>query len=99
MQTVIVTNNAYDTILLVDENDVVRSRWDATKQLVLGYVANGANASDWNTDEWPAGFAPSEQDTEEDAAELLTIAAYGQEYGRNGRIDNEERRNFWGLND
>lgn len=97
MQTVIVTNNGYDTVLLVDGNDQVVSRWDATPSILADYVRDGANAADWNTGEFPGGFAPEEQDTEEEEAELRTIAVYGTEYGRNGQIDSQERREFWGL--
>jgi hypothetical protein len=97
MQTVITTNNAYDTILLIDENEQVVSRWDADKQTVADYVRHGANADDWAVGEWPNGFAPDQQDTEEAEAELRTVAAYGEEYGRNGKIDNAERREFWGV--
>ncbi len=97
MQTVITTNNAYDTILLIDENEQVVSRWDADKRTVADYINSGANAADWNANEWPNGFAPEDQDTEEAEAELRTIAAYGEEYGRNGQIQSAERREFWGL--
>ncbi len=96
MQTVITTNNAYDTILLIDENEQVVSRWDVDTETLADYIATGANANDWNTGEWPSGFAPEEADTEEQIEELRTIAAYGEEYGRNGQILSEERREFWG---
>jgi hypothetical protein len=97
MQTVITTSNAYDTILLIDENEQVVSRWDVTPETLADYIRDGANAAEWNTGEFPNGFAPEDQDTEDAEAELRTIAAYGEEYGRNSQVDNAERREFWGL--
>lgn len=97
MQTVIVTNNAYDTILLVDANDQVVSRWDVTPETLKAYIADGANADDWNVGQFPSGFHPEQQETEEQEEELRTIGAYGTEYGRNGKIESQARRQFWGL--
>jgi hypothetical protein len=97
LQTVIATNNAYDTILLVDDNDRVVSRWQADEQTVADYVQSGADADNWESGEWPQGFAPHEADSDEDAEKLRTIAEYGTEYGRNGEIDSKERIEFWHL--
>ena len=95
MQTVMTSNNAYDCILLVDDNDAVVSRWDVDRAVLASYLQDGANADEWETGVWPTGFAPDDQDTEEAQAELKTIAAYGGEVGRNGKIEYAERREFW----
>ena len=97
MQTVLTTNNAYDTLLLVDESGAVVSRWAVTAETLVNYIADGARANDWHIGEWPAGFSPDEAEAEEAQSELRTIAAYGKEYGRNGNIDSAERREFWNL--
>ena len=95
MQTVMTSNNAYDCILLVDDNDLVVSRWDVTPDTLKSYLKDGASADEWETGQWPTGFAPDEQTTDEDATELTTIAGYGKEVGRNGKIEDESRREFW----
>lgn len=97
MHTVLVTNNAYDSILLVDASDAVMSCWTATPQNVFTYLVEGASPNDWEMGEFPTGFAPEDAATPEDAAALRTIATYGTECGRNGQIDSQERRQFWGL--
>ena len=97
MQTVIVTNNGYDTVLLIDESDKVLSAWTATKDVVLDYLRDGDEAEDWNTDQWPTGFDPELQTDEQLASELRVVATYGAEYGRNGVIDDEARAEFWGV--
>jgi len=97
MQTVLTTNNAYDTLLLVTENGTVVSRWPVTRETLVNYIADGARTNNWHIGEWPAGFSPDEAETEEVESELRTIAAYGEEYGRNGKIDNAERQEFWNV--
>ena len=94
MKTVMTSNNAYDSILLVDSNDVVLSAWTADKQLVHDY--SHIPAGDWEIGQWPMGFDPEQQDDEALAAELRTIGAYGDEIGRNGAMS-DSRREFWGL--
>ena len=84
MQTVMTTNNAYDAILLVDSNDVVKSAWTADSGVIANYLADGANAANWDEGSF-TGFAD----------ECATIADYGTECGRNGVIS-PERLAFWG---
>jgi hypothetical protein len=97
MQTVMTSNNGYDSILLVDDNNVVLSAWTADKETVDAYLKDGANASEWHTGEWPRGFNP---DVDEDSNnpsfsdDLRTIDAYGVEVGRDGQMS-DERREFW----
>jgi hypothetical protein len=97
MHTVLTTNNSYDTLLLVNGNDQVVSRWDVTPVELASFLASGANANDWETGEWPYGFAPEDQDTEAASDELRTIAAYGREYGRDGVISDDSRKAFWSV--
>lgn len=94
MQTVMTSNNAYDSILLVNSNDVVLSAWIADRQLIHDY--SHIPAEDWEINQWPMGFDPAQQDEEELASELLTISAYGDEIGRNGEMS-DSRREFWIL--
>jgi hypothetical protein len=96
MHTVITKNNAYDTILLVDDNDTVLSRWDVEPVTLRDYISI-TDASEWEAGFWPAGFAPEQQDTEEAQNEMRTIAAYGEEYGRDGKINDDERAEFWQI--
>lgn len=94
MQTVLTSNNAYDSVLLVDFADVVLSAWTADRQLMHDY--SHIPAEDWEIDQWPLGFNPHHSENESIAEELLTISAYGEEIGRDGEIS-VERREFWGL--
>ena len=93
MQTVMTSNNAYDSILLVDSNDVVLSAWTADRQLVHDY--NHIPSEDWEINQWPMGFDPEQQD-DDLAGQLRTIAAYGDEIGRDG-VMSDSRREFWGI--
>ena len=95
MQTVMTTNNGYDSILLVDDNDRVLSAWIMDTQTLRAYLADGAEANGWHEGEWPRGFDPSDDDNGDIADELRTISAYGVECGRNGQIADEGRRDFW----
>ena len=97
MTTVLTTNNGYDTILLVDDSDVVLSRWDVTPETLADYLKDGARGDDWHAGEWPSGFNPDVAEEEWAAEELRTIAAYGRECGRGGVIADKDRREFWGL--
>lgn len=72
MHTVITTNNAYDTILLVDENDRVVSKWEATPENIASYI-NATDATDWD-----AGHMAPDDATD--------IASYGEEVGRDGDL-------------
>ena len=91
--TVMTTNNGYDTILLVDENDRVISAWQADKQTVAEYAASAGKADEWHENEWSTFRDPAMSENED---ELRTIGAYGEEIGRNGAMS-DERREFWGL--
>jgi hypothetical protein len=51
MQTVMTTNNAYDSILLVDDDKVIGA-WTATPEIVNTYLRDGANAAEWSAT-WP----------------------------------------------
>ena len=42
------SNNANDTIILVDSSNVVRSRWDATTQSVSDFADCVVDADDWD---------------------------------------------------
>ena len=86
--TVITTNNAYDSILLVDTEDRVLSAWQATKNTVADYLDTGADAVAWESDVWD-GFPVS-------AGTPRTIGAFGEECGRDGQIMDDSRREFWG---
>lgn len=97
MQTVMTSNNAYDCVLLVDDADCVVSRWDADRDVITAYLQDGDNPEGWHIGEWPRGFDPEMQADEAIAADLRTIAAYGEVVGRNGKIDDGERRQFWGV--
>lgn len=82
MQTVIVTNNGYDSVLLVDDKDTVVGAWSpATKSNVLDYLRDGDAAGDWDAN----------------GPDCTSIEDYGTEYGRNGVIDDESRAEFWGV--
>jgi sensor domain CHASE-containing protein len=97
MQTIMTTNNGHDCVLLVDDKGVVLSCWVVDPQVLAAYLRDGANPSTWETDRWPSGFDPEMEQNEAVVAELRTISAYGNEVGRNGRIEDAERRQFWGL--
>jgi hypothetical protein len=97
MTTVMTSNNAYDCVLLIDANDMVLSCWHVDSEVLASYLRDGAKADDWHVGEWPTGFDPEMEEDESVAAELRTIFAYGNEVGRNGRIEDAERRQFWGL--
>ena len=93
---VMTSNNAYDSILLVDGSDRVLSAWTADSQLVHDYAH--IPAEDWKEcgQWWPEGFDPDSADNSEIADKLRTIAAYGDEVGRDGGMS-DQRREFWGL--
>jgi hypothetical protein len=86
------TNNAYDSILLVGENDMVLSAWTADKQTIYDFIRDGKNADNWNAGEWSTFSNPAGEENED---ELRTIAAYGDECGRDGVIADSRRREFW----
>jgi hypothetical protein len=94
MTLVMTHNGGYDSILLVDSNDVVRSAFRADEQTLAEYTR--IPADNWEINQWPYDFDPAQQDDEDLAAALLTIEAYGEEVGRNGSMS-DERREFWGL--
>ena len=91
MHTVMATNNAYDSILLVDDAERVVSAWPAGRNIVEDFLTD-TDASDWNTGEFPGFANPADEDNED---ELRTIAAYGEECGRDGIITSDERKQFW----
>lgn len=95
VQTVFVTNNAYDTILLVDGNDRVLSAWVVTPLVAMDYVWAEDGADAWISGYWSPEFGI--RDGEPVSEELHTIAAYGEECGRDGRIDDPARREFWAV--
>jgi hypothetical protein len=97
MQTVITTNNAYDSILLVDDAGRVVSAWQADKAVINDYLRDGSAPDTWQVGEWPRGFDPDSPDNAAIAGELRTIEAYGQECGRNGVILDNHRREFWNM--
>lgn len=92
MSTVMTSNNAYDSILLVDENDHVVSAWAADRDTVRNFLKDGGRPDEWQIGEFYNFPRPDEIEEEP-----RRIADYGSEVGRNGVIANEERREFWGL--
>ncbi|MDE2101397.1 MAG: hypothetical protein KGL39_29385 [Patescibacteria group bacterium] len=84
MHTVMTTNDGYDSILLVDANDVVVGAWSSVSDDdVRAYVRDGHVADNWAVTH-PAHTA---------------IADYGVECGRDGEITDESRARFWGVTD
>lgn len=82
MQTVIVTNNGYDSILLINSDETVVGAWSpATKSNVMDYLRDGAEAHLWDAN----------------GPDCSKISDYGKEYGRDGVIDDESRADFWGI--
>lgn len=81
MQTVMTTNNGYDSILIVDANDKVLSQWTATKETILDYLRDGQDAAKWDAN----------------GPDCTEISDYGTECGRDGVIDDESRAEFWGV--
>jgi hypothetical protein len=86
MTLAMTSNNAYDTIILIDGNRIV-SRWDATPESVREYMT-ATNASDWDV-----------QDVDglkgDDGETPLTVSDFGREIGRDGKITDAERLEFW----
>ena len=80
-QTVFVTSNGCDHILLVDENDGDRviGAWMADDDRVADYLRDGADASNWEAT-WPDNNA---------------IGDYGTECGRGGQMTDDLRIAFW----
>ena len=91
MHTVMATNNAYDSILLVDDAERVVSAWQADRETVEDFLTD-TDASQWNAGEFASFANPADEDNED---ELRTIAAYGEECGRDGIITSDERKQFW----
>lgn len=81
MQTVLTTNNAYDSILLVNDDDEVIGAWQAEPKTINDYLKNGSEAANWSP------TFPDEK----------RISDYGIEIGRNGVILDDFRREFWGM--
>lgn len=98
MTTVMTTDNAGDYVLLVDNDGQVVSRWNVDPEVLASYLKDGANANQWEKNEWPSVlFDPEMQDDDKVAAELRTIEAYGVVVGNNGEITDSARRQYWGL--
>lgn len=77
---VFVSNEGYDSILLIDNQDRVLSRWDATPDTVRDYLRDGSKPGCW-------------EDQRND--EGLTVDDFGGEVvGENGSL-NADRRRFW----
>jgi hypothetical protein len=77
--TVITTNNAYDSILLVNHRDEVIGAWQAEPKTITAYLRTGSDAAHWEAN-WPGE---------------TRISEYGEECGRNGVILDNSRREFW----
>ncbi len=93
VHTVFVTNNAYDTILLVDGNDRVLSAWLANRVVIVSYISTGCDGYIFTPGYWSPEFdVRSEEDISDD---LRIIASYGREAGRDGVINDDSRREFW----
>ena len=86
MHTVMTHNNGYDAILLVNDDDEVVSAWAATRETVQDYIYTGNRPEAWESN---CGDLHDEMMTE--------IDDYGTEVGRNGNVDSDERREYWGL--
>jgi len=76
---VFVHNGGYDSVLLVDADGRVLSRWDVTPKVAQDYLREGSKPELWD-----------DQGNDED----LTIADFGEIVGENGNLSNE-RREFW----
>jgi hypothetical protein len=92
MHTVMVTNGGCDTILLVDDSNMVRSAWTVDRETLDEYLANGDKA-----DGWELGQLSPDRIGATDLDECNQISDYGTEVGSNGKIADKRRREFWGL--
>ena len=90
MKLVMTTNNAYDTVLLIDKGKIV-STWRVGQASVLeDYLNTGHRPNDWDVQE-PSGIRlPTER-----GERLARIVDYGDACGVNGAIYDERRREFW----
>jgi hypothetical protein len=86
------TNNACDYILLVDDEDTVVSAWQADEGIVQYYLSS-TDAQKWWSGKWPEGLDPRDAPNED--ADLDMISAYGEEVGRDGRIEDARRAEAW----
>lgn len=83
-QIVMTTNNATDHLLLVVDA-VVASEWQVTRETLADYLRDGAQPDLWDDQ----GLALEGRDPE----------SYGEIVGRDGAVDDQRRRAFWGLDE
>jgi len=86
---ILVHNNGYDTLLHCAPDDYVLSEWQCTPEIIREYLKNGNSPDDW---------VREEQDVFGNGYSRIShsIFDYGQVVGRHGRIEDIERREFWG---
>lgn len=65
--------------ILLVDGEKVVGAWMADDETVRNYLDNGADAAGWN----------------ETYPEQTAISDYGEVVGRNGKIDDEGRSDFW----
>ena len=93
--TVLVTNNAFDVILLVDANDIVLSAWMANADTIRRYIDQGAQPNAWEVGQWYMDPNPDNDEDAQIADAMSAIDSYGDEVGRDGAITDEKRKRFW----
>lgn len=79
MQVIMTTTNAYDSILLIDDDGQVVSRWIATPEVVADYLANGGDPMMWDVQH----------------LDDVSVEDCGETVGRDGQIDDDGRRQYW----
>lgn len=87
MQTVLTTNNGYDTVLLIDDDNLVVSAWmvdGADGDVIQSYLTDGAESEKWHVGQW-GGFDGL----------AARIDDYGDEAGRNGLITHRKRAEYY----
>lgn len=89
MHTVMVTNSAFDSILLVNDRDEVVSAWEADERVIADYLRHGDRADKWERGQWPAGTYANGGEP------CIRIEDYGEECGRDGEIESASRRAYW----
>ena len=89
MKTLMTTNNAYDTILLIDDSeglDTIVSQWTADIDVIENYLGSALTADNWDVQD-SSGLKA-------DDGSLFRIHDFGRVCGEFGRMD-EDRRAVW----
>ena len=64
-------NNAYDTIILVDDEDKVVSTWEVTGKEMADYLTTGHLPDDWDVQDADGKVFDGEPATPEDYGDIL----------------------------